>query len=202
MATAFASEKDERIADRENQWNEHREYFKEHIKPKVDEQRNKLEESISAEDKKEINRIREEIISQRLMQNDLFHEARASWIKGEEVEEGLIQELKAQRIVIENLHDKAKLIANKYRPEIDDMVADLRDELRSERADHREMRGDEWQGRGRRGEGPNGDARRNGPHGYSTGMQGDAPFGFGNQGPGRNRSMDVVRFLLWDVNRG
>jgi hypothetical protein len=203
LATAFASDNEARNTDREDRWNEQRAFFKEHIKPKVDEQRNQLEPSISNEDKKEISRLREEILNQRLIQNEFLHEARASKIKGEEVAEDLVQELKAQRIVIENLHDQAKLIANKYRPEIDDLVAELRGSLRAEREDFLDTRGDKGQRRGRQGYGPRGDARGHGAQGFGRGpgMHQDSPFAQGGPGPERQGSMDVVRFLLWDVNR-
>ncbi len=189
LVTAFANDKDETRKNRAEQYKERRAFFKENIKPKVDAQRTKLEASISQDDKKEIERLREEIISQRLLENEFFHEARAMRIKGEEVSEDLILELKAQRIVIENLNDEAKLIANKYRPEIDDLLA----EIKNDREEWREgMRPDRAEFRGR--------------HGYKDGK------GYRSSeeihpmsrrfNHGSRQGLGLVTFLLWDVNRG
>ena len=186
LVTAFANDGFEKIENREDQIKERRTYFRENIKPKVDAKRDVLEKSLSQEDKKEIIRLREELISQRLMQNELFHDARAERIKGNEVNEDLLTELKAQRIVIENLHDKAKIIANKYRPEIDDLLDELKDERKEwskeMRADGKDFKGPrtrfDRQGRPGRGN----------IEGMRHGMRG--------------RDLGIVAFLLWDVNRG
>jgi len=186
LVTAFASDGDEITKNREDQYKERRAFFKENIKPKVDAQRNKLEESISADDKIEIARLREEIINQKLIENEFFFEARASRIKGEEVSEDLITELKAQRIVIENLNDDAKVIANKYRPEIDDLLADLKEDRKGWMEQMRSD-GEEFKGR------PDAMNRR-GPHG---------PFSRGTRFGHESRpEFGLVTFLLWDVNRG
>lgn len=197
LVTAFAKDKDEIRDERRARMELRREYFKENIKPKVDAQRTEFESKISAEDKKEISRLREEIISQRLMQNENYFEARAMRIKGEEVDESLIDEIESQRISIENLYDKAKLIANKYRPEIDDVVADLREDIRKDFKEHRNEEGRpekhggrEWRGQGR------GD---NDMHGM-RGRGGHGPRG--GFGRGEMPRLDLVGFLLWDVNRG
>ena len=198
MATAFANEKDVTKDERRARMEMRRDYFKEHIKPKIDAQRNEFETSISAEDKEEIKRLRDEIISQRLMQNELFFESRAQRIKGEEVKESLLQELEAQRISIENLYDKAKLIANKYRPEIDEIVADLREDIRAEFQDYRNEDGQldgrrERQWRGPQGKGPGSPGGFHGRSGHGN------AWGFA---PDRFPRMDLVGFLLWDSNRG
>ncbi|MCG8305990.1 MAG: hypothetical protein MI975_01275 [Cytophagales bacterium] len=189
LVTAFANDGNETAADRRDQFKERRAFFKENIKPKVDAKRNILEKSISDADKKEIVRLREELISQRLIENEFFFEARASRIKGEEVSEDLIDELKAQRIVIENLYDEAKLIANKYRPEIDDLLVELRED--------RKEWSEKMKPEGRKFEGKRGQAGRRGPFGHED----FPPMGrrFGSGGEGR---LNVVTFLLWDVNRG
>jgi len=199
FATAFANDNDEIEKRREEVWKERRTFFKENVKPKVDAKRNELDASISAEDKQQIDKLRAEIISEMLIQNEFFFEARASRIKGEEADEALMMELRAQRIVIENLHDEAKLIANKYRPEIDDLISDLRGELKADqknmparRGPEKEMhdkgKGDHSKGAGMRNEG--------------RGFHGGGPDGFERGGPRRNGFTDVVGFLLWDVDRG
>jgi len=189
LVTAFASDGDEIAKNREDQYKERRAFFKENIKPKVDAQRNKLEESISTGDKKEIARLREEIINQRLIENEFFYEARASRIKGEEVSEDLITELKAQRIVIENLNDDAKVIANKYRPEIDDLLADLKEDRKGWME---QMRSDGEEFKGRQGA-----MNRRGPHRPEGTPQRGRRFGHGSR-----PEFGLVTFLLWDVNRG
>ena len=189
LATAFASDGNEINKSRADFLKEQRAYFKEHIKPKMDAQRNKLEPSLSTEDKKEVARLREEITNQKLMQNEFMSEARVSHIKGEEIDEGLMEEIKAQRIFIENLYDEAKVIANKYRPEIDELVASLKEE------------GKEWRGQMRQQQGrfnENNEFRgRNGQYGPRN--FGDNRRGFG---PEPRRELNLVTFLLWDVNRG
>lgn len=222
FATAFANDTDELRQKKSELMKERYEYFKENIKPKVDTERKKLETSLSANDKKEIARIREEVIKQKLMENEFLAEARESMIKGEGFKESLWQEIEAQRIVIENLYDQAKLIANKYRPEIDDLVADLKADLRDE---FMEQNPDQFDGRnngqGMRGQNSPGRGdmmgRGNGA-GYGPGMQGGFGPGargyrmgnhpgfaqgpFGGFGPGMGRGFDIVDFLLWDVNKG
>lgn len=207
FATAFAGNPEEANRKRSELMKERYEYFKNNIKPKVDAERNKLEVALSEADKKEISRIREEIIKQKLMGNAFLSEARAARIKGEPFNEGLWMEIEAQKIVIENLYDQAKLIANKYRPQIDDMVADLRDSIRDEFATSRPDSG--WMD-GRRGQRDNKGNNRGGRN-YGEGHGGrfgqGAPGGlghgfFGGFSPGQNRGLDMVSFLLWDVTRG
>ena len=188
LATAFASDGNEINKNRADFLKEQRAYFKEHIKPKMDAQRNKLEPSLSTEDKKEVARLREEITNQKLMQNEFMSEARVSHIKGEEIDEGLMEEIKAQRIFIENLYDEAKVIANKYRPEIDEFVATLKEE------------GKEWRGQMRLQQerfNNNGYRGRNSEYGRRS--FGERGRGFG---PEPRRELNLVTFLLWDVNRG
>lgn len=212
LATAFANNNDDSKQQRSERIKERISNFKENIKPKIDAQRNKLEPLLSAEDKEEIKRLREEITKQRLLENEFIFEAREARIKGEEYDEGLREEIEAQRIVIENLHDQAKLIVNKYRPEIDEMVATLRDELREDIQNARPLRDGSGQGygRGRRGPGrSDGYGPRGDGFGNST-RRGFAPdyhhrFGpnnFGGFGPGMFGGLNTVGFLLWDVNRG
>ena len=189
LATAFANDGNEINKNRADFIKERKAYFKENIKPKIDAQRNKLEASISAEDKKEIVRLREEIMNQRLLQIEFMFNARTSHIKGEEVDEDLLLEISAQRIVIENLNDNAKIIANKYRPEIDDLLVELREE------------GKEWQGQMRQQRGEfEGYGRFNGrrPMGSGSFAEMGRGFGYGLRGGG----FGIVMFLLWDVNRG
>jgi hypothetical protein len=192
IATAFAGEGNEANKNRADFLKEQRTYFKENIKPVMDKHRNELEPSISAEDKKEVARLREEIIKQKLMQNEFMFEARASRIKGEDVDEGLFEEIKTQHIFIENLYDEAKLIANKYRPEIDDLLASVKEE------------GKEWRGqRHERSERFDGNKGRKGDRGgngrYGRQHSGEMGHGFG---PEPRREINLVTFLLWDVNRG
>ena len=191
LVTAFASDNniDEK---RKDEFRRRRAFFDENIKPKIDEQRKKLDASISVDDKKEIDRLREEIISQRLIENEFMFEARASRIKGEEVSEDLMLELKAQRIVIENLYDEAKLIANNYRPEIDDLVADLKEDRKEWRKNN-----DGEQSRENRRRRPN--FRRGGPNGDIDGL---GPMWGGRPGHGRSQDFGIVAFLLWDTGRG
>lgn len=214
FATAFAEGNEDVNKQRTELMKERYLFFKENIKPKIDTQRNKLEGSLSAEDKKEIAKLREEIMKQRLMQNEFLSDARELRIKGEPFDEGLWQEIEAQRIVIENLHDQAKLIANKYRPEIDDLVADLRIEIRDEMQG---KRGDI--GPGRNGSGPaygkgdRGDGFRNGQRGRGYGQGNPGRFGNGRElhngigmhpfgGPMTGGRLDIASFLLWDVTKG
>ncbi len=214
FATAFAKGNDDESNSRSKLIKERYTFFKENIKPKIDTERNKLEASLSGDDKKEINRLRENIMKQRLLQNEFLFQAREARIKGEPFDEALWQEIEAQHIVIENLHDQAKLIANKYRPEIDEMVADLRTEIREEVQEQRTdigPRRDDLnprngkgrrseafrEGRGGRGFGPE-DQVRNG-----FGGRFDDGYGIHNYGPSWDRGrLDIVDFLLWDVNRG
>jgi hypothetical protein len=209
IATAFANDNDGFDQRRSELMKERITNFKENIKPKIDAQRNKLESSLSTEDKNEINRLREEIIKQRLIENEFLFEGRAARIKGEDFDEGLWQEIEAQKIVIENLQDQAKLIANKYRPEIDDLVANLREELKEENGNFGPRRDGSGQGydNGRRGpgnsEGFRGRGYGQGPQaGFRNGpglQRGFGPMGFG---PNMNGHLDIVTFLLWDVSRG
>lgn len=200
LATAFANGGNEVNKNRANFIKERKAYFLENIKPKIDAQRNKLEVSISAEDKKEISKLREEVIREKLLQNEFIFEMRSLQIKGEEIDEGLYDEIRAQRIVIENLYDKAKIIANNYRPEIDDLLAELSEE------------GKEWRGqmRGQKGE-FEGHQRINGRKPMGSGSFGDMGIGMrhnshGNPGrhfgPGSAGGFGIATFLLWDVNRG
>lgn len=203
IATAFANDNDELRQRRSELMKERIANFKENIKPKIDAQRNILDNSLSTEDKSEIARLRQEIIKQRLMENEFLFEARAARIKGEDFDEGLWQEIEAQKIMIENLRDQAKLIANKYRPEIDDLVSDLRVEIREEVVEQRPAtkgRGQQYDDgrRGPRQEGFNGRGNGFGPH---AGNRGRAGFDRG-VGPNMNGRLDIVSFLLWDVNRG
>ena len=188
LATAFANDGNEINKNRADFIKERKAYFKENIKPKLDAQRNKLEVSISAEDKKEIAKLREEVIREKLLQMEFMFEARSSRIKGEEVDEGLLMEIGAQRIVIENLYDQAKIIANNYRPEIDDLLTELREE------------GKEWRGRMRPQRGEfEGYGKFNGRRPMGSGQFTEMGRGFGPGSPG---GFGIVTFLLWDVNRG
>ena len=202
LVTAFANDGNEINKSRADFMKERRAYFIENIKPKIDAKRNILEVSISVEDSKEIARLNKEIRDQRLIQNEFMSEARASHIKGEEIDDGIVDELRAQRIVIENLYDKAKIIANNYRPEIDDLLAELK------------VEGQEWQGQkrpgqgefyerhqfnGRRGMGPQ-FSETTGP-GYGSRGRNFGHMGIGF-GPGSQGGFGIVTFLLWDVNHG
>jgi len=214
LVTAFANDGNDIFDRRTDFFNERRAFFKEHIKPKVDAQRNKLEESISPEDKKDIDRLRGEIINQLLIENEFLFESRASRIKGDEFDEDLMMELRAQRIVIENLYDETKIISNKYRPEIDDLVSDLREDLRDYRENLRSQQDGTRQGygKGRQGFG-RGDGHGPRGNGYGQGIRGGFGYGKGIHrgfGPGSHRGFNpdslrdlgIVTFLLWDVNRG
>lgn len=189
LVTAFANDKDEIVKNREDQIKERRTFFKEKIKPKVDAQRNKLDASIAAEDKKEVKRLREEIINQMLIENEFLFEARESHIKGEAYDEDLMLEIKAQRIVIENLRDEAKIIANKYRSEIDELLAEIDDD-RKEWSEHMRPNGDEFRGRNRSN-------NQRGPHSTENAHTMGRRFGHGSR-----PELGLVTFLLWDVNRG
>lgn len=200
LATAFANDGNKINKNRADFIKERKAYFKENIKPKIDAQRNKLEASISAEDKKEISKLREEVIKEKLLQNEFMFEIRSARIKGEEIDEGLYDEIRAQRIVIENLYDKAKIIANNYRPEIDDLLAELHEE------------GKEWRGRMRPQKGGFGSyGKFNGRNPMGAGSfcemgRGMRHNSYGKMGrhfaPGSTRGFGISTFLLWDVNRG
>ena len=217
LATAFANDGNEINKSRADFMKERRAYFIENIKPKIDAKRNILEASISVEDSKEIARLNKEIREQRLIQNEFMSEARVSQIKGEEIDDGIVDEIRAQRIVIENLYDKAKIIANNYRPEIDDLLAELREEGQEWQGQMRPGQG-EFYGRqqfnGRRGMGPQ-FSETNGPGYGSMGPQssGQNGQGYGSRGrsfghmgagfgPGSQGGFGIVTFLLWDVNHG
>jgi len=217
VIAAFANNNDEIVQQNVKRMKERYAYFKENIKPKIDEQRNKLETSLSTVDKNEVKRIREELIKQRLLENELFSEAHEKRIKGEGFDEGLWEEIEAQRIVIENLLDQAKLIVNKYRPEIDDMVASLRTEIRDE-VSKQNFQEDNFNGKYGRGNGPGkgrGNGYGQGPGGNGYGSNNRDGFGYGQGyhrgfgentifgfGAGMHGALDTVGFLLWDVNRG
>lgn len=189
LATAFANDGNGITKKRTDFIKERKAYFKEHIKPKVDAQRKILETSLTGEDKTEIARLREEIIKQRLLQNEFMYEARASHIKGEDVDEDLILELQAQRVVIENLRDHAKIIANKYRPEIDDLVANLKGFNKGS-----------GKGMIHHNKTTNNNRGADGGRGiYGQSNSGRRGNGFGNGSLG---DFDMVTFLLWNVNRG
>ena len=188
LVTAFANDRDEITEDRRARFDERRAYFQENIKPVIDAQRNKLDESISDADKKEVVRLREELISQLLIQNEFMYEARAARIKGEPVDESLRDEMKAQRIVIENIFDEAKVLANKYRPEIDDLLAEIKENRSEWREEMKAERGERMgKGHGRH-------------HGHRDGGE-IGPMGRGF-GPGNRGGLGIATFLLWDVNRG
>ena len=189
LVTAFAHDENEITDQRAELRKERHAYYMENIKPKVDAQRTILEESISTNDKVEITRLREEIINQKLIENEFMFEARAIRIKGEAIDEGLKSELRAQHIVIENLIDQAKLVANKYRPQIDDLLAVIQEDRNENRpqtnAPKRSF-----------------DSRQNnqiqsGPFDPNSFDPMDGNFGL-NQ----HHDFGIVAFLLWDVNRG
>lgn len=200
LATAFANDGKEINKNRADFMKERKAYFKEHVKPLIDAQRKILDTSLKDEDKKEIAALREEIIKQRLLQNEFRFDARTDHIKGDEVNEDLLLELQAQKIVIENLRDEAKIIANKYRPEIDDLVADLKTSYRENGKDmkDRNMQFNHRKGgQGKRGQyGPNETQMRGDGFGHRNG-RGSGP-GIGQGSPG---GFDIVSFLLWDVSR-
>ena len=196
LTTAFAGDGNGFNDFRAERWK----YFQENIKPKIDAQRSKLESSLSSADKKEIAKLRESMISERLMLNELMGEAHANRIKGEAPDEGLFTEIRAQRIVIENLHDQAKVIANKYRPQIDDLLAVLqadkatwRQGMRKQAPEGRQFNGPQGRGQRQQGHGAFGQQGHHGPKGMAKG-----PF----PGTGGRHDLGVVGFLLWDVNRG
>jgi hypothetical protein len=198
FATVFANDKNESANNRAEFIKERKAYFKENIKPKIDAQRTKLEASISEEDKNEIARLRDQVIKQRLMQNQFMFEAHASRIKGEEFNEDLRTEIRAQHIVIENLFDEAKIIANKYRPEIDDLLKEIKPQRNGKGNPEGRNNGEfeNRKGQGHHGsKGPGrGEMMGRGPeHG---GMMGRGPR---HGGPGE---LGIAAFLLWDVNRG
>lgn len=195
LVTAFANNGNEINKDRADFMKERKANFDEHIKPKIDAQREKLEASLSVEDKTEITNLRKEITNQRLLQNEFIYEARASHIKGGEMDEDLHLEIRAQRIVIENLLDEAKIIANKYRPEIDDLVADLKSDIRE---DERGLKHHNKEFNNRRGTpGESGFHGNRGPNRHGNpGMMGNG------HGDRSSRGFDIANFLLWDVSRG
>lgn len=188
FVTAFADDSTTNNDERAKFRKEQKAYFLENIKPKIDAQRNILEKSISADDQKEILRLREEIIKQLLFENEFIFEARALRIKGEEVGESLITEMQAQRIVIENLNDQAKIIANKYRPQIDNLLTEIK--TIHNPASPYGLPGMDFNKRnefqGRRGQ-------------QDHEIQDLWGNGFGS---GPRRDFGIVQFLLWDVNRG
>ncbi len=214
FATAFAEGNVDVKKQRSELMKERYTFFKENIKPKIDAQRNKLEASISAEDKKEIAKLREQIMKEKPMQNEFLSDARELRIKGEPFDEGLWQEIESKQIMIENLHDQAKLIANKYRPEIDDLVADLRSEIRDEMQEERGDIGPRRDGSGPAyGRGNRGNGFGNGQRGRGFGPGNQGQFGNGRGihngmgmhpfgGPMANGRLDIVGFLLWDVTKG
>ncbi len=209
LATAFTSVQPS--GDQSDFYKERIKFFNEKVKPKIDAQRQKLEASISTADKNEIARLRDEIKNKRLAQNELMFKMREARINGETPDEGKIGAMRANRLAIESLYDQAKVIANNYRPQIDDLLADLRAELQELRA---EMRPSGGQGPGMMGGKPGFGAPGKGMGPCMSGKPG-AGFGHGmgpgsmkmgkGFGPGFHRGgrggMNIVSFLLWDVNK-
>lgn len=140
-------------------------YFKEKVKPIVDSQRAKLEPSISNSDKQEISRLREEIFSQKLMEHAFISEVQSAKFKGEEVTDGDWLEIRVQQIMIDNLLDEAKVIADKYQPKMEGLLVSVNADLSS--------------------------LQRGTVQGHHQTRE-ENPV----------KSMDSVRFLLWDVNQG
>ena len=140
-----------------------RTYFKEQVKPKVDAQRVKLDPAISDSDKQEISRLREELIHQKRMEDALISEARTTQTNGENIGEDIWQEIMVEQIMIDNLLDEAKIIADKYEPQLQKLVASINVDLpplpRETNQGHHQRRAENLL-----------------------------------------KSMDSVRFLLWDVN--
>ncbi len=200
LVTAFAIDGNEVNQDRIEMMQKRKAFFKENIKPKIDAQRKKLDASISANDKKEITKLRAEIVKQKLIQNELMFEHRKARINGEELNEDDFQKGRTQRLEIEKLYDQAKVIANNYRPEIDDLIADLKQEMRGQQSKMGSKKGNSG-GKGMgKGKGQmqhksfGNNCQGNGP-GSKSGMH--KGFGHGSQ-----KGMTVVKFLLWDENRG
>ncbi len=225
LATAFASVQPS--GDQSDFYKERIKFFKENVKPKIDAKRQQLESSISAADKKEITRLRDEIKAKRLAQNELMFKMRESRINGETPDESNIEAMRSNRLAIESLYDQAKVIANNYRPQIDDLLADLRTEMQELRAEMGPgagfgpgMMGGKpgFRGPGKgmgigpcmsgkpgagfgpgMGPGAMKMGRGFGP-GFHKGNFGGGPgsHGFGVGGRG---GMNIVSFLLWDVNK-
>lgn len=198
LVTAFAIDGNEVNQDRIEMMQKRKAFFKENIKPKIDAQRKKLDASISADDKKEITKLRAEIVKQKLIQNELMFEHRKARINGEELNEDAFQKGRAQRLEIEKLYDQAKVIANNYRPEIDDLITDLKEEMRGQQSKMGSKKGNS---------GSNGMGKGQMQHksfgnncqGKGQGSRGGMHRGFGH---GSQQGMSVVKFLLWDENRG
>jgi hypothetical protein len=189
LATAFAHDENEITDQRAEFRKERHAYYMENIKPKVDAQRTVLEESISTNDKIEIARLREEIIKQKLIENEFMFEARALRIKGEAIDDGLESELQAQHIVIENLLDQAKVLANNYRPQIDDLLATVKTDINENKSEMNAPQRDFNRGQNNQ--------FRKGPMDRDLFGPMDREFGL-NQ----HHEFGIVAFLLWDVNRG
>ncbi|NJN24665.1 MAG: hypothetical protein HC819_01025 [Cyclobacteriaceae bacterium] len=192
LVTAMASDKTNDNDSWQDLRKERHAYFLEKVKPEIDASRNTLETSISAEDKNEINRLREDIVKQKLLESELRYELRNARIKGEKIDDALIAKLSTQHMEIENLYDRAKVVANKYRPQIDELLAGIelpRQNLNnSPRGRNYEQQGNRGQGQGRQGMQRNG----NNPYGRSKGH---------GQGYGLRGGFDITSFLLWDPNR-
>jgi capsule polysaccharide export protein KpsE/RkpR len=186
MVTAFAKDGNENDEKREAVMKARRTYFKENIKPKVDAQRIKLEESLTTKDRQEVAFLREEMVNQKLILNEFLSEARAWRIKGEEMDEDLSLEIEAQRIVMDNLFDQAEVIVGKYHHEIDVLLAELRAERNTWRSQVQTISGsDESKAfKGVRAE-------------YQGAFEKAKP----RCGHRSEKEIGEIIFLLWDVNR-
>lgn len=186
MVTAFAKDANGNDDKREAMMKARRAYFKVNIKPKVDAQRIKLEESLTTKDREEIAFLREEMLDQKLILNEFLSEARALRITGEEMDEDLSLEIKAQRIVMDNLFDQAEVIAGKYHQEIDVLLAELSAERNT------------WRSQMQMTSGSTGSkAFKEGRSEYQCAFEKAKP----RRGCRSEQEMGEAIFLLWAVNR-
>jgi hypothetical protein len=180
MATAFAQEKNRKNTDNDSEMR--RRAFREQISPLISAERDKLDQFLSTEDLATVDALKKQMRNERLLMLELQCEMRAAELKGDNLDRDIEDELKAQRIVIKNSISKAEAIVERYEEEIDELMANVREEARSMR----------------RG--------KNGNPGFEDGDLGRGPCGPGFLGREMNRhggpgNMTKVGFLLWETER-
>lgn len=180
LATAFAQE-NEISSVNDVRRDDRREFFKEQVAPVISAERTKLDEVISAEDQIIIDKLRDQMLSHRMLLLELQCEMKASRLQGEAPDEGLMNELDAQRVVIRNTMRDATTIAEKYDAEIDALIENVKEEMETLREERWGVNAPKGRGGNRSGQMP--------------------PMGMRSRGPGGPNGLSSVGFLLWDTDR-